>query len=394
METQAEDKVSSQPPNLDKVLEKINEIARISVEGDYIYRGETKYHCKVSSTLYREYEKDIKTENFDITVVQERILEEAKEYTHKTNDFEILTELQHYGGKTNLIDFTTDYLVALFFACDGEPEEPGRVILLQRPPKVGPKPYKVKKPPGTIRRAEVQKSIFVQAPKGVVEPDKVVCIPADLKVALLRYLNKHHDISTKNIYNDLLGFIEKSGIHRRAYTEFHKGSISHYSADSAKTNEEKQKLCEDAIAHYTKAIDLKPDLSEAYIYRGLVYGDIDDFDTAIADYSKAINLAPENAVAYNNRGIAYSDKGDFYAAIADLNTAINLTDFAGFYCNRGQVWLHLKAWGQVKSDFTTAKDMGDNIIEYFHNFYKSVEDFEAKNGVKLPEDIAALLRRV
>ena len=36
-------------------------------------------------------------------------------------DFEILTELQHYGGKTNLIDFTTDYLIALFFACDGSP---------------------------------------------------------------------------------------------------------------------------------------------------------------------------------------------------------------------------------------------------------------------------------
>ena len=123
-------------------------------------------------------------------VVQEEILKEAKEYTiHKMDDTEILTELQHYGGKTNLIDFTTDYLVALFFACDGEYEEPGRVILLQRPPKIDPKTYTVKEPPRTIRRAEVQKSIFVEAPVGVVDPDAVAHIPADLKVHMLDYLD-------------------------------------------------------------------------------------------------------------------------------------------------------------------------------------------------------------
>ena len=31
-----------------------------------------------------------------------------------SEELEILTELQHYGGTTNLIDFTTDYLIALF----------------------------------------------------------------------------------------------------------------------------------------------------------------------------------------------------------------------------------------------------------------------------------------
>ena len=57
METQAEDKVSAEQLDLEKVLEKINEIVKKSADGDYIYRGEAKYHCKVSSNLYREYEK-------------------------------------------------------------------------------------------------------------------------------------------------------------------------------------------------------------------------------------------------------------------------------------------------------------------------------------------------
>ena len=146
--------------NLDRVLEKIAEIAEKSADDDYIYRGEPECYEKVSSNLYREYEKDIQAEQFDIMVVQEEILKEAREYTHKTDKFEILTELQHYGGKTNLIDFMTDYLVALFFACNSNPDKLGRVILLKKQSDT----YEVGPAPRTIPRAGVQKSIFVQAP--------------------------------------------------------------------------------------------------------------------------------------------------------------------------------------------------------------------------------------
>ena len=40
--------------------------------------------------------------------------EATEDYTHEKVEFEILTELQHYGGYTNLIDFTTDSHIALF----------------------------------------------------------------------------------------------------------------------------------------------------------------------------------------------------------------------------------------------------------------------------------------
>ena len=205
---------------LNRVLEKIAEIAQKSADGDYIYRGESKYHEKVSSTLYREYEADVEIEYFNMEVVQDEILKEAQEYIiHKMEDIEILTELQHHGGKTNLIDFTTDYLVALFFACDGNYDKPGRIILLQNQSKA----YEVVKSPKTIARAGVQKSIFVQALSGVVEPDTVVCIPADLKGGIRDYLRKYHNISTKTIYNDLQGFIKNRSTHKSAYTEFSKG---------------------------------------------------------------------------------------------------------------------------------------------------------------------------
>ena len=288
---------------LSRVLAKIAEIAEKSVDDDYIYRGESKSHCQVSSNLYREYEKDIKAEYFDIEIVQNEILREAREYTpHKMNDLEILAELQHYGGKTNLIDFTTDYLVALFFTCDGNPNEPGRVILLRQQSEV----YKVVRPPRTVPRVGVQKSLFVQSANGVVAPTAVVCIPADLKGDMLDYLRKHHDISTKTIYNDLLGFIEKRSIHESAYTAFYKGLTCQDRANSTKDLVEKQREYDKAVVHYTEAIDLNPELAEAYSNRGTVYTDKGEVDKAIEDYTIAIDLNPEGAKAYNNRGTVYA----------------------------------------------------------------------------------------
>ena len=391
METEVEYNVSSPEENLDEVLEKIKDIAKKSADGDCIYRGEPECYDKVSSNLYREYEADIKAENFNIAVVQKEILKEAREYnTHKMDDTEILTELQHYGGKTNLIDFTTDYLVALFFACDGNRDKPGRVILLQKRSET----YEVILAPRTIPRAGVQKSTFVQAPKGFVVPDKIVYIPAELKGAMLDYLRKHHDISTRTVYNDLHGFIEKQKLHKRAYATFHKGFTFQDRADSAKTEAERQQWYSDAITHYTAAIELNPENVRAYNNRGIAYRRIGNLDAAIADYSRAIYLNPENARAYNNRGVAYRHRGDFDAAIVDYSRAIELNPKnAGAYCNRGEAWLHLKEWEKAKADLTTAKDMGNDIIKSFHNAYESVEDFEAKLGVKVPEDIAALLQR-
>ena len=479
--------------DLSRVLEKITEIANASATGDYIYRGESKYHKKISSNLYREYEDAIEVEYFDIKVVQDEILKEAKEYTtHKMDDLEILTELQHHGGKTNLIDFTTDYLVALFFACDGNRGKPGRVILLQRQSEA----YQVVKPPKTIARAGVQKSVFVQASSGVVDPDTAVCIPADLKGAMLEYLRKHHDISTKTIYNDLQGFIKNRSSHKSAYTEFYKGATYQKRGDSTRDQAKKREWYDKAIEHYTEAGTLNPELAETYNNRGNVYtakGDFEsaiqdfnravdlnpgltqaynnqgiayhkegkfdtairdfntaialnpeladaysnrgnaysskgkfdtairdfntaialnpkladaysnrgnvhyskgEFDTAIQDFNRAINLNPENASAYNNRGAAYYRKGKFDTALKDYNTAMGLNpEFADVYSNRGEVWLHLREWEKAKADFSTAKNMGVDIVASFHNEYESIEDFEAKHGVQVPEDIGALLSR-
>ena len=100
-----------------------------SIGGNCIFRGEPECYEKVSSNLYRELKSIVGLESVEIGDFQDQILEQAKAYTDTIDRFEILTELQHYGGKTNLIDFTKDYKVALFFACYGSLSKPGRIII-------------------------------------------------------------------------------------------------------------------------------------------------------------------------------------------------------------------------------------------------------------------------
>ncbi|MDN3581329.1 hypothetical protein [Mucilaginibacter flavus] len=70
---------------------------------------------------------------------------------------------------------------------------------------------------------------------------------------------------------------------------------------------------DEAIALYTKAIEINPKIAELYFNRGAAKGLKFDMDGAIVDYDKAIGLNPEYKEAYANRGVAkinqYTNKG-------------------------------------------------------------------------------------
>ena len=91
-----------------------------------------------------------------------------------------------------------------------------------------------------------------------------------------------------------------------------------------------------AIEHYSHAIELNPNNAPTYNNRGVAYRGKGDFDRAIEDYNKAIQLNTGYADAYNNRGVAYQSKDDFDRAIEDYNKAIDLNpNDADVYSNRG-----------------------------------------------------------
>ena len=79
-------------------------------QGSCLYRGEPECYPIVSSGLYRKC-PDCEDEVFDIDRLEREIVERARQYTTLDGNDEILAEIQHFGGATNLLDFTDDYLV-------------------------------------------------------------------------------------------------------------------------------------------------------------------------------------------------------------------------------------------------------------------------------------------
>ena len=148
-----------------------------------------------------------------------------------------------------------------------------------------------------------------------------------------------------------------------------------------------------AIKEYKKAIELDPEFPEAYNNLGVIYDEKGDHDKAIENYTKAIELRSFYANAYSNRGCAYLEKGDMYRANEDfISVAILQSDYGKAFYHRGIACLHEKKWEEAKGNLTFANNMGIKIFDVFHNDYGSVEGFEQKNDIQLPEDIAAMLR--
>ena len=431
---------------LARVKEIIGKIVAKSSGGNFIYRGESKCYEKVSSGLYRVYSSSVGIRDKDIPgAIQEsveEILSDAKAYlgetdyaeilAHlecemkdakvapglkpilasaqkhlgKTKDFKILAELQHYGLATNLIDFTQDYLVALFFACHKDPYENGRVIVLEKT-----EDFNIKEAPLMIDRAVFQRSVFVEASEGFIniDPCCIVHICHTLKKPLQNYLEKYHGLSTKGIYNDIHGFIRSYDIYPGPYRKLLDGQNCFENALSAKKREEQLQWCKKAIEIFTEILDSNRDLPEAYLKRGGVYfllgeyykddkqNDASEEDTvnshgfyhkAVEDCTEAINQDCDYGEAYATRGKAYNSMREFQRALEDFDKAICLRVKDGEVdADRCVSLMQLRKWEKLKESLAELKKRAQNINAWL----KSLDEQAQREGLELPEDIKAML---
>jgi tetratricopeptide (TPR) repeat protein len=138
-----------------------------------------------------------------------------------------------------------------------------------------------------------------------------------------------------------------------------------------------------ALPDYDKAIELNPLYAHAYAGRGWAYYGLDDEKRAMADYNKAIQLDPNNAEAYYFRGHAYYSSHDYEPAMADYNQAIALKfDPLGWAYNaRGRVYYAQGNYDQAIADHTKAIELGpdgDHFTYYEDrgDVYYSQGDYE------------------
>ncbi|NJM90499.1 MAG: tetratricopeptide repeat protein [Hydrococcus sp. RU_2_2] len=81
---------------------------------------------------------------------------------------------------------------------------------------------------------------------------------------------------------------------------------------------------QNAIADYTKVIELAPDRADIYVSRGNIYYELQQYQNALADYNQAIEIDTNYGFAYYSRGLLYDLMEDREKALADLEKAVRL----------------------------------------------------------------------
>ena len=332
--------------------------------------------------------------------LQEYYVSEARGWIGSTrSDIEILVELQHYGGKTNLIDFSESYLVALFFACrdDNYRQKNGYLLIFPKrgvelASNYGPIPKKksfIVHPLPDNRRAFIQRSVMLHKPKGYLEGGKEIEIPSSLKEAILDHLIEFCDISDKTLFPDIQGyteiqkFIQQEHSRLEARLVWANKLLDEIKLESKFVRAKKQpdeKEHNEAIEFATRKIQEGKNVS---IWRGLraqVYQSraqihlartrrklaLEDNKKALSDYDRAIELDDKNAKFYASRAQVLTLLGDNKKALSDYDRAIELDDKdTRFYAGRAQVHALLGNYKNILSDFDRAIELDEkNVILY------------------------------
>lgn len=319
--------------------------------GQYLFRGVTNEKYEIEASVYRRLLDERDQTPANLLEINKRIIEDARLLGHgqkggdQLSDLELLAELQHYGAATCLIDFTYSAQVALWMACQLGSKGPanGKVFAVNisdpnRFQKVNSLSLKKDidcffqldkrgryslyqwQPKPQNNRIIAQQSIFLFGGDEIKE--EVGCIILkDSKRHIRISLEKAAGITEAMLFPDFGGFVSvraqnKPYIELDALGYLQRGIEAH-----------KERNLDEAIKHYTRSIQLKPDnfiLTRAYNNRGNAYEGKGKQDLAFEDYSMAIGIDPDNADAYFYRGFIYELKQNSEAALKDYDKVIEL----------------------------------------------------------------------
>ena len=391
-------------------LEKL--IGSEASEGNYAYRGQENADWGVESGAFRrlkETKTDPSKEDF-ISYHEKELLEPARMEGHgveegrKLEDLELLAKLQHHEAATCLIDFTRNFLVAMWFACRSHKEKNGNIFILNtsdwknflslerkdlerevrpilkfqiRDEATSPKEETTLflsmlkpswwhwSPHDLNQRILKQDSLFIFGQQKIEDMllKKKIEISHGHKDKILEELERL-GITEKTLFKDLPGFADSHG-HNKSLPPGY-GSAKYY---LRKGNEALQRdNFEGAMMDYNEAIKLNSEYAKAYYNRGTVNRILGHNSEAIADYDRAIEHKPGFAEAYTNRGLVKADLGDRRGAIADYDRAIeHKPGFAEAYINRGIVKANLGDYRDAIADYDRAIGLDPGYAETYNN---------------------------
>lgn len=126
---------------------------------------------------------------------------------------------------------------------------------------------------------------------------------------------------------------------------------------------------QDAVAHFSKALAVKPD-SAMFSLRGVAYHQLGQDDKALADYNAGLALNPDPEIRAElliNRGLSRHSLGDADGALKDYDTAIEINPSEpSAYYNRGLVYGAKNNFAKAIEDFTKAIDRNPEEPRSYH----------------------------
>ena len=342
------------------------------------YRGQANANWKLHSGALRRFIQ----ENGDGVLSDLTLLRNFLDDYHKhvlllpmetmeeqsSTNLQKLSTLQHLGAATGLLDFTESPLVALWFACQEDPDNKdadGRIFALDiGDHNVAVNGRLVDDPFDTSQldtdvvhyyepsrglgaRIVAQQSVFIIGNPLIPEQiTKTLDVPCGLKAEVLDRL-KEMGLSKMKLFGDVPGLAMINAASVPLRKEMPK-SPQHYK-DLGNLAYQEQRF-DDALAAYNHFKSSYPAVSEPYCLLGDTLANLGRQEEAIAAYSKAIEnihnpIADEanqnvnwnvdlvgkfmlHAIHYN-RGNAFAATGDHSAALKDYNEAVKFDEAQG-----------------------------------------------------------------
>jgi tetratricopeptide (TPR) repeat protein len=126
---------------------------------------------------------------------------------------------------------------------------------------------------------------------------------------------------------------------------------------------------ETAIAHYRRALEIKPDFVDAHNNLGNALAARGDNAAAVQHYTTALTIKPDYVEAHNNLGLALADRGQLEAAVAEYRRALALDPrFAAAHYNLGNALAARDEIDAAISHYQKALDVRPDFAEVHNNF--------------------------
>lgn len=344
---------------------------------NYIFRGVSNDGHEMEPSACRRLKNKARDLSRDkLLEINEDLLERARQQGHGKDmtDLDLLAKLQHFGAATCFLDYTSNALVALYFACkENNSDTNGKVcamcITVERHPEIVLKEVKQEisrenidyffetddsgKPVIYFWKPDYQQNIRMQAQQSVlvfgdiVIPTLSECIILnDNKKSIIGGLKKLSNIDEEHLFPDFEGFASNNS-QEKEYSEFGYEEYMQFASreGGCATTERLLGHSDKAREHYSKAVEhySKAEICNSKVEntglrllnfcriryeRGRLHLYNSEFGLAIEDCNylieNPIEIYEEDSSPYWIRGESRFELGDYEGSVRDLHQAIKI----------------------------------------------------------------------